>query len=59
MSVRINKNFIKKLERSKETMGKERDRLREMMNDILDVEEHYQTAYEDLERLIDSLSEIV
>lgn len=50
---------IKKLEKEKELLGKRRDSLRALLSEIEDLAEHCDTAIEDLERAVDSLSELV
>lgn len=53
------KACIKQLEARKIALGKERDRIRSLADELSDLEMVSQEAYESLEQAIDRLSELV
>jgi uncharacterized protein YukE len=53
------KSAIKRLEKQKILLGVRRDALRELASELEDLKETCETAYDDLDRVIDKLSELV
>ena len=54
-----NKAIIKRLEKEKAKIAKNRDALRELLSDAADIEESCNEALCDIERAIDALSKYV
>ena len=54
-----NKAIIKRLEKEKAKIAKNRDALRELLSDAADIEESCNEALDDIERAIDALSKYV
>lgn len=53
----INKQLLKKIEQSKLQIAKERDLLRELIDEANGIYDHCESAIEDLERAADTLSQ--
>ncbi len=51
------KQIIKQLERRRDAIGKERDKLRELLSEWADLADTCDSAYEDIDRAIDALSQ--
>ena len=51
--------LIRHLEKRMEALGKERDKLRDLYDEVGDARDHATLAVEDLGHVIESLSEIV
>lgn len=51
--------WIARIEKQKVSLGKERDQLREMIDELESLEEVCKSAYEDLESAAERLSELV
>ena len=53
------KTWIKELEERKQAIGAERDKLRELINTVEELESTCISAYDDIDAAIDSLSNLV
>ena len=51
------KQLIKQLEKRRDAIGKERDKLRELLSEWADLADTCDCAYEDIDHAIDSLSQ--
>lgn len=52
------KSIIKKLEKHRDQIGKDRDALSEYLDELTGLKESCDSAYDDIQRAIDSLSEL-
>jgi len=59
MKIRGTKTFIVKLEASKKKLAKERDALRDLISEYEDIAESADSAIQDIENAIDTLSQYV
>jgi hypothetical protein len=53
------KAIVKKLQKRLTAIGKERDRLRDLEDEVLTLKESCEEGYDNLERAIDALSQLV
>jgi len=59
MTKRTTAAMIKKLERAKATLAKDRDALRDLFDELETLKEDCEEAYDSLENAIDALSRLV
>lgn len=52
------KAIIKQLEKHRDKIGKDRDTLAEYLDELVGLKESCDSAYDDIQRAIDSLSEL-
>ncbi len=51
------RQMIKQLETRRDAIGRERDKLRELLSDWADLADNCDSAYEDIDHAIDALSQ--
>ena len=59
MTAKIPRSLIKKIEQSKKAIAKERDKLRDYIDEVLEICDSADNAVESLERATDELSQFL